>query len=204
MNSAHATMKPKAGQLITLVSKGIHHSEYSKPWVETDQIGNSHFYRITRVGTKYIYGHYIRFESDGSQQETEWESDSLMEDYEIFAGIRKDIDEAYRLRNVAVQKHEDERRKAFYNIEQRYRQLQRDDEDLYDKHHPRPVPIDINSFKQPAPKPTTALAIRTNCNAQNGLCHTHARAHHGPAHVPMELTSITKPQKPHNQGWLPQ
>ena len=82
------------GEELTLIDKGIQRSEFSpQTWIDERQQGRASFLKLEKVGQKYLYGRYIRFE-DGSKELCCWQAKINPEDYTIYRGIRHDLKKA--------------------------------------------------------------------------------------------------------------
>lgn len=137
----------KIGQDITLVSKGITHNSYdSTTYITEDQVGNTHFFQVTKIGTTYIYGKYIRFELDGKREIYYWESKVNPEEYLIFNGIHEDLRKAYNDRKTLRDEYEKTRENTRRDIERKYDQLARQEYEQWTKDNPRPAPLDLSNL----------------------------------------------------------
>src|SRR4030042_589435 len=86
----------KIGQNITLVRNGLTHSSYSpqNTYVSDDMIGETHFFKVTRIGTLYLYGQYVRFE-EGEKKLTTFVDKVDPSEYVFFDGLREDLRKVY-------------------------------------------------------------------------------------------------------------
>jgi hypothetical protein len=134
----------RAGQTITLVSKGIRHS-FGNTYTDETQIGNTSFLEITRIGREYIYGKYIYYE-DGKKQLSTWEDKINPAEYLILDGIRTDIQEQFNNYRLKLQEYENKRKEARYKFEREAYDLTRRKMETWDKENPRPTPIDLNQL----------------------------------------------------------
>ena len=137
----------KIGQDMTLVSKGITHSEYGGDWIDTDQVGATSFLRVTRVGKKYLYGiHY--WNEDGQRKEAYYESKHDLNDYLVLAGLREDLEKQYREYRRARDEYEKQKERARYEIQRKYSELERAEFDSWEKAHPRLASINLAEIQE--------------------------------------------------------
>lgn len=155
----------KAGQDITVVSKGTRHNTYSEgTWIDETQVGRTSFLMVTKIGVKYIHGKYFHFE-DGKRQECYWEDKINADEVLIFHGIRQDLQEAYNQKRLEREAFEKERGQARYEIEREINQLKSAKFDEWDKTHPRPKPLDLTNlpyFNVTTIPPLTLPQVNTN------------------------------------------
>ncbi len=86
----------KVGQDITIVSKGIRHSNYdTKTWIDELDAGSTSFLKITKLGNKYVYGVHFYFE-DGKRKDYYYESKHDLEEYIVYDGVHTELEKQHR------------------------------------------------------------------------------------------------------------
>ena len=94
--------KELVGCDVTLVSKGIRHTDYSdQTWIDTTQVGRTSFFKVSSIGRKYLHGTYIYWDEEG-RHNRDWPSKVIIEDYLIYNGIHHDFEERYDKYYAAV------------------------------------------------------------------------------------------------------
>ena len=139
------------GQDITLVSKGIRHG-YGSSYVDSLLVGETSFMRVIRVGTKYVYGHYVYFE-DGQRKEHDHESKFDVDDHIILDGIRQEYHTAYLRYRQACNDYEKAQQEARRDFEREAYDLVRAKSDEWEKANPRPKPIDLTEITKAETRP---------------------------------------------------
>jgi len=128
----------RVDQEYTLVSKGITRSTYTpQTWIDTRQKGNASFFKISRIGTKYLYGNYIYFE-ENQKVIRDWESKIDPADYIIHKGIRHDLKQAHLAFINKLDSHTKLRENKRREIEREAQDLINSKIELWDKQNPRP------------------------------------------------------------------
>jgi len=126
------------GEEITLVSKGIQRSEYSeKTWIDTRQKGRTSFFKVEKVGTKYLYGKYIRFE-ESKKELCYYQSRINPDDYTIIRGIHHDLKQAHFDFIKKLDEHKETRENHRRDIERQAQAFINTQMDLWDSRNPRP------------------------------------------------------------------
>lgn len=126
------------GEEITLVSKGIQRSEYSKnTWIDERQKGRTSFFHIERIGTVYLYGKYIRFE-EGKKELCYYESKINPADYKIFYGIRQDLKKTHIDFIINLNEYEKARQDRRREIERKAQRLINKLLEIWETKNPRP------------------------------------------------------------------
>lgn len=83
------------GEELTLINKGIQRSEFSEQtWIDERQRGRASFFKVEKIGAKYLYGRYINFEEEGRKL-CYWQAKINPEEYAIYRGIRHDLRKAH-------------------------------------------------------------------------------------------------------------
>lgn len=101
----------RVGQEVTLVSKGIRHSPYVSDWVDEEVKGETSFFKITKIGKKYLYGKYYHYNEETGEkvrEECNWEASVNMEEYWILIGEH----EEYKIKYQQFRKALDDWRKT--------------------------------------------------------------------------------------------
>ena len=138
----------KVGQDITLVSKGIRHSDYGKDWVDQTQKGRTSFFKIAKIGFKYLHGTYIYWDG-GERHDRDWPSKVIMEDYIIYSGIRHDLKDRYDKYYKAIQQWEEVQEKTRRQCEWQMRDYVNKQMDKWRKENPYPqISIEKSSSLQ--------------------------------------------------------
>jgi hypothetical protein len=161
--AAHALKETKAGQDVTIVSKGIRHHTYSEgTYIDENEVGRTSFLQVTKIGLKYLYGTHFHIE-DGKRELFHWEDKVNVDENLVLPGIRHDLAEAYNKKRLERAAFEKEREKAFYEIESEMRQIMRSKQDEWDKAHPRPRPINLQEIA------LREIALRINAESKTSL-----------------------------------
>jgi len=133
------------GSEITLVSKGKRQG-YNSTWVDDLLVGDTSFLKVTKIGSKYLYGVYFHYEDDGKREDCCWEAKVLMDDYIILEGVHPDIKQKYKEYRASVNKHEEARNQQHRDLEWKYHDALNKEMDEWDKQNPRPQPIDLEKL----------------------------------------------------------
>jgi len=137
----------KPNQIITLVNKGIRKSDYSaRVWIDSFMLGRISFIRITKVGTKYIYGKWLYPSHD--IKEAYYVTREDFNQYVIYDGIRQDLKDKYIQFENQRRIYEEKRKKAIYNIDHEVYKIKNAKIESWDNDNPRPE----NPFQELAPK----------------------------------------------------
>jgi hypothetical protein len=143
------------GEEITLVSKGIQRSEYTKhTWIEERQKGRTSFFKIERIGRVYLYGRYIRFE-DNSKELCYYESKVNPTDYHIYRDIHLHLKQAHTNfinRLNTYQKDRDNQRR---DLERQANDQVNKQLEIWETQHPRPKLQENNSTNSHETQKTT-------------------------------------------------
>ena len=141
----------KPGQDVTLVSRGIRHSQYSPDWIDQWEIGEANFVKVTKVGHDYVYGRPvwidagIRKEYQGPQ-----ENKYAMSEFIILPGIHTDLHDAYLKYRAAMGEHDqlkDRTRREFENEAREYVEGKMDE---WNRANPWPTPINLDDVEKAA------------------------------------------------------
>lgn len=124
---------------VTYISKGIVHSPYGSPdYISERDIGRTHFFLITKVGTKFIYGHYLNYNEDGTEHKTEWEDKEPYEDFIWIEGIQHHIKQRKVKYNNELEAWEKAKHKADYDIDSEMYKLKREKQEAWLQANPIP------------------------------------------------------------------
>ena len=135
----------KIGQDITLVSKGIRQS-YGTSYVVESNVGIAHFFRVTKLGTTYVYGKYQHKNDSGVMELTLWEDKIDPAEWVLFDGLREDLKQAFLSRQALREAYEKLRTDTRRDIERKHSDLARAELDEWDKANPRPKPLDLTAL----------------------------------------------------------
>lgn len=127
----------KVDQDITLVSKGIVNG-YGSPYIDMLQVGSTSFMRVTKIGTKYLYGIHFWME-DGVRKDAYYESRVDVLKYQVFEGVHVEFREAYDKFRRDTDEYEKRREDVRRGFEWEFRQELNRKMDAWNKDNPRPA-----------------------------------------------------------------
>jgi len=126
------------GEELTLVSKGIQRSEYSpNTWIDTRQKGRVSFFKVEKIGTKYLYGRYIRFE-EGKKELCYYQSRIDPNDYTIVRGIQHNLKQAHFDFVKKLDEYKQARENHRRDDEREAQKAINEQLELWDSQNPRP------------------------------------------------------------------
>lgn len=129
----------KVGQDVTLVSKGVVNG-YGSPYVDSLLVGQTSFMRVTKIGTKYLYGVHFWME-DGVRKDAYYEGKVDIEKYQVFEGEHMEFKMAYDKFRLDVDDYEKRYAEVQRQLEWEMRQELNKKFDAWKQANPRPVII---------------------------------------------------------------
>jgi len=147
----------KIGQDVTIVSRGIRHHTYGEgTYIDESAIGRASFLTVTRIGREYLYGKHFYIDDDRKRKTCDWEDKVKLDENLVFAGMRQDIKELHEKYRILTNEYDKLREDACREIERKYHELMRAEQDEWNKAHPTPAPVDLAKIQENISK--------VNCN----------------------------------------
>lgn len=129
----------QVGEELTLIDKGIQRSEFSKKtWIDERQKGRASFFKLERIGQKYLHGRYIIFE-DGSKTLCSWETKLDPEEYNILRGIHQDLKNAHFEFLQRLDEYEKARQERRRELERKAHRVIDKLMEIWETQNPRPT-----------------------------------------------------------------
>lgn len=123
---------------VTLVSKGIQRSEYtSSVWIDERQKGRTSYFKVEKVGVKYVYGRYMYYE-DNARKLCQWQAKIDPKDYQIYLGIHHDLKKAHADFLNKLEGYEKARKDRLRELERKAQNLVNARMKVWESEHPRP------------------------------------------------------------------
>lgn len=128
-------MKPKVGTIVSLVDTG---KQVNYPEMK----GRVTFLKVTKLGTKYVYGLTLYYE-ETELKEASYESHFPLDKVEVLEGIREDLRQVYNDFKESESKWGKAEGEAYREAESKAWNLKSELMDAWRKEHPRPTLVQV-------------------------------------------------------------